>query len=554
MSIAATAKTFGVLAGKRGALKLHRAWSVLCPTQGFRSVDAAAAAVVGSCAPSNVQSSSCRSALEKSSSSGSCKSSSCYGEGAEQRGGSALLLAATGLSLCILGWSSSSRSSSKGSRSSIAHCLSPASSGASQVYVWGSNIDGQVGMGSALSVSFPVLLSSLPLRPEETVVALSGGPRHSACITSEGRVFSWGRGAAGDCGGLAAADGPREIVLPLQQGDRPVSVSCGNGFSLVVTELGHLYTWGSNSHGQCGRTSQEAAAEQQQGRPGAPPYRLEGLGSRDVFGGRSRGPPCLPPGQVEGPLAAEKVVGAACGDRVCAAVTAAGEVFVWGEARTGGALGGRAGEGQRPSHEPRRVALPAEAGSPARATAVACGESHCVALSEGGLVYSWGSNCYGQLGLGGAPRTVEAPQLVTALRDQRVVAVACGAQHSLCLTQDGRVFVWGYGKDGQCADSTHLDIPLPRKVDFAASPESPPVGPCTRISGGEGHSLAVCGGGRLFVWGRGREGQLGRGGLLESPAASRDVPVEVFVAEGQKVALASCGGCHTIAATRPDKA
>ncbi|CDI85702.1 regulator of chromosome condensation domain-containing protein, putative [Eimeria praecox] len=532
------------------------AWNSLPLSQSGRGAGAAIAAAAFRAAHSRLQSTA--SSISSISSSSSAKSSSGSGQSTSahihplpaSRGGAVLAFAAAGLSFCALDWQGRGGNSRR-SGARIAHCATPATPRGSHVYVWGSNIDGQVGVGSALSAPFPVVLSSLPLRPHETVISVAGGPRHSACVTSEGRVFSWGIGATGDVGGAAAAGGPKEVMLPLQKGDRPVSVSCGNGFSLVVTEMGCLYTWGNNTHGQCGRPPHEASGEQD-----SPPNRgklfLQGSGNRDVFGGRKQRSSCLSPGKVGGPLATQKVVGASCGDRMCAAVTAEGEVFVWGDVRaTGPQGGGDKGGKEAPPHEPRPLPLPPEEGGPARAVAVACGESHCLALSERGCVYTWGSNFYGQLGLGGGLLNVEGPQFVSALKDQHVAAIACGAQHSLCLTQDGKVFVWGYGKDGQCAEPTHLDVPLPLQVDFGGTSGMPSAGRCTQISGGEGHSLALCGEGKIFVWGRGREGQLGRGGLVESPAASRDTPVEVTVGKGEKVVLAACGGCHTIAATTP---
>ncbi|CDJ58826.1 regulator of chromosome condensation domain-containing protein, putative [Eimeria maxima] len=394
--------------------------------------------------------------------------------------------------------------------------------------------------GTAVAPPAALLLIALRVRPLEDLMYTRGAPT------------STDRGAEGDYGGPSTADGPKEILMPLQKGDRPVSVSCGNGFSLVVTQMGCLYTWGSNSHGQCGRPPHDALPGEQEFGANVNNSSFGGFGSRDVFGGRTRSSSCLPPGEVRGALASQKVVGAACGGRMCAAVTANGEIFVWGDVRTERTLRGNKTEGGKPQpHEPRLVPLPAEEGGPARAVAVACGESHCVALSARGFVYTWGSNFYGQLGLGGGPRTVEGPQLVSALKDEHVASVACGAQHSLCLTQDGKVFVWGYGKDGQCAEPTHLDVPLPLQVDFGGPEGTHSAGRCTQISGGEGHSLALCGKGKIFVWGRGREGQLGRGGLVESPAASRDAPVEVTLGDGEQVVLAACGGCHTLAATKP---
>lgn len=472
-----------------------------------------------------------------------------------------LVVAAGGFTACFFSWQSKRSSSNRDSR--ICYCAATAPAATSEVYVWGTNIDGQLGVGSTLSVPLPAILSSVPLKPKERVLAVSGGSRHSACVTSEGRVFAWGRGAGGDAGGPTAAEGPREVVVPLQEGDKAVAVSCGSNHTLVVTQTGALYSWGSNTHGQCGRPPiicpQDAAGDR-----ASSPYHVEGIGYRDVFRGRAAHSSSLPPGRVGGSLAGRKVIGASCGDRISAAVTEDGDVFVWGEARGGGSLGGAASKVDY-QYEPRLVCLAPEGrdaggatGRKARAVAVACGESHCLALSSEGRVYAWGSNAYGQLGLGGAFRRIEKPQVVTALSEHRVVAIACGALHSLCLTEEGTVFVWGYGRDGQCAQGSRLDVPLPLQVEVGGPSGGvlggPEMGPCTQISGGEGHSLAVCGAGKLFMWGRGREGQLGRGGLIESPAASRDNPVEVRVANGRQVAAAACGGCHTIVCTKPASA
>ena len=52
------------------------------------------------------------------------------------------------------------------------------------------------------------------------------------------------------------------------------------------------------------------------------------------------------------------------------------------------------------------------------------------------------------------------PVLIHHLRDVKIAAVACGAHHTLCLSDDGKVYSWGRGANGrlgQYADS--LDIP-----------------------------------------------------------------------------------------------
>ncbi|KAG7391723.1 hypothetical protein PHYPSEUDO_003798 [Phytophthora pseudosyringae] len=104
------------------------------------------------------------------------------------------------------------------------------------------------------------------------------------------------------------------------------------------------------------------------------------------------------------------------------------------------------------------------------------GSHHSVALSAGGVVYTWGSGGYGQLGHGDFVVTDENSERSDAIfrsqfdphtgreypvidlplqldssyfEEMRVTQVACGYYFSLVVTEDGSVFSWGEGSDGQ---------------------------------------------------------------------------------------------------------
>lgn len=92
---------------------------------------------------------------------------------------------------------------------------------------------------------------------------------------------------------------------------------------------------------------------------------------------------------------------------------------------------------------PGRVLLPPEC----RVAAVAAGLHHTLLLSAAGAVLAFGSNSYGQLGVGDlCPRGAPTP-LVTL--DEVVTRVAAGGYHSAALTASGRVFTWGNNAKGQ---------------------------------------------------------------------------------------------------------
>ena len=60
----------------------------------------------------------------------------------------------------------------------------------SQVYAWGANDCGQLGIGSTKPCSSPKLVEGLWAIP---VRQLAAGDSHSAALTSNGFLFTWGR-------------------------------------------------------------------------------------------------------------------------------------------------------------------------------------------------------------------------------------------------------------------------------------------------------------------------------------------------------------------------
>lgn len=77
--------------------------------------------------------------------------------------------------------------------------------------------------------------------------------------------------------------------------------------------------------------------------------------------------------------------------------------------------------------------------------AVADGNSHSLALRNGGYLFASGRNNWGQLGLGDTTDRTGFTQVGT----DKWKAIACGAVYSFGIRSDGYLFAWGLNSSGQ---------------------------------------------------------------------------------------------------------
>ena len=145
-----------------------------------------------------------------------------------------------------------------------------------------------------------------------------------------------------------------------------------------------------------------------------------------------------------------------------------------------------------------------------RVQQVAAGAWHALALLDNGKVMAWGSNRKYQCGIKPtkSPPTIVTPQPIEFYG--KFQQVACGRLHSVALEEGtGRVYTWGASHYGQCGQfSRKTCIAPPRLVEALQKVV------VVDIAAGDMHSLALTGGGRIFGWGSGMDGQLGLGGVV----------------------------------------
>lgn len=88
---------------------------------------------------------------------------------------------------------------------------------------------------------------------------------------------------------------------------------------------------------------------------------------------------------------------------------------------------------------------------------VAMSNAHTVAIAKNGLTYAWGHAGSGRLGIvpkkGGSNPTqldhVPLPTVIETLRGYAIQNVACGANHTLFVTDNGLLFATGCNFFGQ---------------------------------------------------------------------------------------------------------
>jgi alpha-tubulin suppressor-like RCC1 family protein len=209
-----------------------------------------------------------------------------------------------------------------------------------------------------------------------------------------------------------------------------------------------------------------------------------------------------------------------------------GTVYIWGR-NNSGQLGINTISDRQPT--PVKVLKGAYSGTtylgdnPAnKITAVALGLFHSTALAEDGLVYTWGVNDLGQLGINNTDRQEVPVKVLSGAYDgtytylgedpdNKITAVALGWKHSCALAADGTVFTWGHNNWGQLGDSTNTDQWTPVKVwsgeysDTYTYLGEDPSNPIIAVALGFYHSAALAADGTVFTWGRNLNGQLGNG-------------------------------------------
>ncbi|XP_070764278.1 probable E3 ubiquitin-protein ligase HERC4 [Enoplosus armatus] len=122
-----------------------------------------------------------------------------------------------------------------------------------QVYAWGQDSRGQLGLGKREPGASPPQhlrpLSALPL------VQIAAGGEQSFALSVSGGVFGWGRNDRGQLGLGDTTDRHTPTPVRCLNTKQTVHISCGEEHTAILTKTGAVFTFGSGQYGQLGHNS-----------------------------------------------------------------------------------------------------------------------------------------------------------------------------------------------------------------------------------------------------------------------------------------------------------
>jgi E3 ubiquitin-protein ligase HERC2 len=95
---------------------------------------------------------------------------------------------------------------------------------------------------------------------------------------------------------------------------------------------------------------------------------------------------------------------------------------------------------------------------------ICCGGQHAAVLTQEGIVHTWGRGGFGRLGHGKLDG-VEYPREVVSLKHEKCVQIACGFAYTAAVTDEGILYTWGAGENGRLGLGDAEDRHVPCRVE-----------------------------------------------------------------------------------------
>ena len=320
---------------------------------------------------------------------------------------------------------------------------------AGELYTWGRNTKGQLGIGSTESKNAPTQVGTAT-----NWTAVAGGEVHSLALKRDGTLYAWGSNDDNQLGSGMATGTNTPVQVGTDTDWR--AIYAGKSTSFAIKNDNTLYAWGLNA-GQYGDGTTTGASKPRKVSSDTD-WKALGLGVNfSVLGLKSDG----------------TLYGSGYNTNKQLGIGTAAQTATFTRESTGAA----------------------------NWKTISAGQDHSLAINDAGELYAWGNNSNGQLGMGTSGSSIDTPTKVNTATDW--AAIVGGAFYSLILKKDGSLYAWGLNINGRLGDGTTTNRTSPTKIGNATD--------WTTIVGSSGsaHSLALKKDGTLYAWGRNNHGQLG---------------------------------------------
>ena len=275
-----------------------------------------------------------------------------------------------------------------------------------RLFCWGNNSSGQIGSGG----DNPRYLRPKAVAGGRRYTQLRVGHNHACAISTEGIPYCWGNNFAAQIG-----DGTRENrfapVAIKRAGQTFVRLSAGASYTCAVTTGNKGYCWGNNTVGQLGNGNTFRRA--------TPTPIAGGLSFRQVSAGN----------------------GFTC------AVTTDDRAFCWGANQSGSLGNGSSTES---------TLTPVAVVGGLRFSGIDPGEQHTCGVTTDNRAYCWGRTQFGRLGIGDGqqPEDFAQPTPAAVVGGLRFDAVIAGASSTCGVTTGEAAYCWGTNFAGELGDGT----------------------------------------------------------------------------------------------------
>ena len=377
------------------------------------------------------------------------------------------------------------------------------------LYAWGFNDQGQLGLNDTITRSSPIQIGS------GTWTDVHAGPSYSVALRSDNLAFGWGYNDSGQIG----------VNIPVgEYRSSPVQVN-SNSWNNITTGTNHviaiksdntLWGWGNNNLGQIGQSYPNTEVVSSPVQIGSSTYSSIDAGNNYslaitstnklvAFGDNRQGQLGYTPPNTETYSWTQITKNV----RVTLAIRSDGLLFGWGYNDLG----------QLGLNDTINRSSPTQIGADTNWSKISIGISSIVlAIKTTGALFTWGNNASGALGESTTINRSSPIQVGTSSWS----SVSAGATHSAAIRSDSKLFIWGLNTQGQLGLGDTITRSSPVQVGTSS---------WSQVSAGVSHTLALRTDSGLFVWGGNDFGQLGLNDTL-----NRSSPVQIGTSSWSVVA------------------